>query len=83
MNQISSQHFELTNLAMGLKGSCFQYDSKAEVVGLSAKFEQVDANIEEEVTNSIWLKIDDKNGYVTIDEAKKFSLRYFEVDHRF
>ena len=40
MNELADQHFELTNLCVGMKGANIQYDEHGQVLGLSVKIQQ-------------------------------------------
>ena len=73
----------MTNVAMGTKGSSIQYTQQGQVEGLSIKIEQDELCIEDELADSIWKHFEDKNGYISIEEAKNFSLKYFKNDNRF
>lgn len=39
MNELVDQHFELTNLCVGMKGANIQYDEHGQVLGLSVKIQ--------------------------------------------
>lgn len=54
MNGLVNQHFEMTNVAMGTKGSSIQYTQQGQVEGLSIKIEQDELCIEDELADSIW-----------------------------
>ena len=77
MKGLVDQHFELTNLAMGMKGSSIQYNNEGQVVAVSMKTKQDEIYIENVLADTIWQNVNNGSGYVSIKKAKKFCNEYF------